>query len=401
MEKKDILFICQFYSPEYVTSAELASDTCKALAEAGFSVDVLCGYPREYVGDDQKKVPKIETADGVNIRRLKYLSVSRKSVAGRLINYFSFYWAVLCRLFSMRRYKVIAAYSNPPMVTNILNIAARLFKVKTVFIAHDVYPEIAIKTGKAGKNSLMTKAMGHINRRLSRVLDGVVCISNEMADFFAEERGMPREKIAVIPNWHRDLYEGTDAAIGDGPFTCGYFGNMGICQDMETLVSAIEQEAHGNPKTNYIFAGHGSKEKYVADKLSGMANVRMPGFLRGEEYKKAMSSCDAFAVSLEAGLGGLCAPSKVYSYYMMGRPVIAVTDEKDILDDLKKYNCGIAVKNGDANGFLEAVKKLAEDPTVCAEMGKNARRCFLENYTREICCGKLTEFFKLIINREQ
>lgn len=43
MDKKDVLLVCQFYSPEYVTSAELAADTCRALADAGLSVDVLCG----------------------------------------------------------------------------------------------------------------------------------------------------------------------------------------------------------------------------------------------------------------------------------------------------------------------------------------------------------------------
>ena len=46
--KKDILFLCQFFYPEYISSAVLPFDTAKALHQAGFSVEVLCGYPREY-----------------------------------------------------------------------------------------------------------------------------------------------------------------------------------------------------------------------------------------------------------------------------------------------------------------------------------------------------------------
>ena len=47
-EKKDIVFLCQFFHPEYISSAQLPFDTAKALQKAGFSVDVVCGYPKEY-----------------------------------------------------------------------------------------------------------------------------------------------------------------------------------------------------------------------------------------------------------------------------------------------------------------------------------------------------------------
>ena len=39
--KKDILFLCQFFYPEYISSAVLPFDTAKALHQAGFSVEVL------------------------------------------------------------------------------------------------------------------------------------------------------------------------------------------------------------------------------------------------------------------------------------------------------------------------------------------------------------------------
>jgi hypothetical protein len=47
-EKKDILFLCQFFYPEYNSSATLPFDTAKYLANNGFTVDALCGYPKEY-----------------------------------------------------------------------------------------------------------------------------------------------------------------------------------------------------------------------------------------------------------------------------------------------------------------------------------------------------------------
>ena len=54
MHKRDILFLCQFFYPEKNSSATLPFDTAKFLAEKGYSIDVLCGYPKEYI--DQEKV---------------------------------------------------------------------------------------------------------------------------------------------------------------------------------------------------------------------------------------------------------------------------------------------------------------------------------------------------------
>ena len=40
-KKKDILFACQFFYPEYISSAQLPFDTAKALKAAGYpSLDI-------------------------------------------------------------------------------------------------------------------------------------------------------------------------------------------------------------------------------------------------------------------------------------------------------------------------------------------------------------------------
>lgn len=72
-QKKDVLFLCQFFYPEYISSALLPYDTVLALKDAGFSVDALCGYPREY--SEGGEIPVKETVNGVGIHRLKYLQV--------------------------------------------------------------------------------------------------------------------------------------------------------------------------------------------------------------------------------------------------------------------------------------------------------------------------------------
>jgi hypothetical protein len=81
--RKDILFLCQFFYPEYISSATLPFDTAKALSEAGFSVGVLCGYPKEY--NNTKEVKKNENHEGIEIKRLNYDQLKRSNFLGRLI----------------------------------------------------------------------------------------------------------------------------------------------------------------------------------------------------------------------------------------------------------------------------------------------------------------------------
>ena len=104
-KNKDILFLCQFFYPEYISSAQLPYDTVLALKKAGYKVDVLCGYPREYSATEN--VPVEETVDGIRIKRLKYIQLDRSGFLGRLVNYFSFTCMVLLNLFRTARYKAV------------------------------------------------------------------------------------------------------------------------------------------------------------------------------------------------------------------------------------------------------------------------------------------------------
>ena len=102
---RDVLFLCQFFYPEYISSAQLPYDTVCALKDAGYTVDVLCGYPHEYLKG--KDIPLKEDINGIRIHRLKYIQTGRAGFLGRLINYFSFTFMVLLHLFSIAKYKAV------------------------------------------------------------------------------------------------------------------------------------------------------------------------------------------------------------------------------------------------------------------------------------------------------
>ncbi len=155
MKKERCPILCQYFYPEYVSSATLPYDTAKALVSAGFSVSTLCGYPNEY--NKEGEVPIEEVYEGIKIKRLKYLQFKRSNFVGRLINYFSFTWAVFLRFSSLKNYKLIIVYSNPPVLPLIAAWTSKLFKTKMVFVSYDIYPEMAHITNTILKMGLLVE----------------------------------------------------------------------------------------------------------------------------------------------------------------------------------------------------------------------------------------------------
>lgn len=397
-QKKDILFLCQFFHPEYISSAQLPYDTVLALKEAGFRVDALCGYPREY--SEGGEIPVREEVNGISIHRLKYIQMDRKGFLGRIVNYFSFTLMVLLNLFEIARYKAVVVYSNPPILPWIASWAKVLFGTKLIFVAYDLYPEVATVTNTLREGNMICRLMNHINKVVYRRADHVVALSSEMKDYIAANRPISADKITVIPNWYPD--GGEDASnreenrfaelVGDR-FVVSYFGNMGTMQDMQTILGAIRKMQEEN--VFFLFAGHGNKMKALKKitEEENIPNIQICEFLHGQDFKDALAISDCALVSLEKGATGLCCPSKTYSYMMQGLPLLAVMDEGDIVRDIEA-GAGAWVRNGESDRLADAIRAMREDPQKHAQMRKTCREIYLNHYTTEICTQKYVTLFQ-------
>lgn len=401
--KKDILFLLQFFYPEYISSATLPFDTASKLAEEGYSVDVLCGWPYEYI--DNEKVQKKQTVNDVNIHRIKYLKLNKHNKLGRLINFFSLTVAMFFHLFSMRKYKTIVVYTNPPILPLVAAIASKLFGCKLVLVAYDVYPEIAIKTNSISKNGIITKFMNFVNRVVYSNAEAVVALSSEMKEYILQNRKISEEKVYVIPNWYKDEYkheqkreDNSFNSVTKGRFVIGYFGNMGVAQDMEPIIDAIKYYKEDN-EVCFLIAGHGLKhgtiKKIIDDEK--IQNTYICGFLKEEEYLEALQISNCAIVSIEKGLTGLCAPSKTYSCMMQGLPIIAIMDESDIVKDVKN-GAGYYIKDNSVEQFINLIKEIKNSPLECDEKGKISRKIYLEKYTPEICLDRYVDLFNKIFS---
>lgn len=401
-KKKDVLFLCQFFYPEYVSSATLPFDTAAALKRAGYTVDALCGWPKEYTRGET--IPAREEKDGIRIRRLRYLQPDKRSRLGRLVNQFSFTAAVLLRLPVLARYRAVVVYSNPPILPWAAALAKRLFGTRLVFVAYDLYPEAAVAAGAAGENGLMSQVMRYVNRAVFTRADRVVALSTEMREFILKNRPVSGDRVVVIPNWYKD--EGESGPPGPenrfyqeyaGCFVVSYLGNMGTMQDMDTVLEAVRL-LRDEPSIRFLFAGHGNKLEEIRRTVEeeGLENARVLGFLHGKDYQDALEISDCAVVSLIPGSTGLCVPSKTYGCMMRGLPLLAVMGDSDIARDAES-GAGFRVENGDGAAMAAAIRRMWDDPEGTARMRRRCRSIYLEKYTAEAAAERYVNLMRALL----
>lgn len=400
-KKKDVLLLLQFFYPEYISSATLPFDTAKKLAEEGFSVDALCGYPYEYT--DKMNLSIKETVENINIQRVKYLQLDKKTPLGRMVNYLSLTLSMLFRLLKMKKYKMIIAYSNPPILPLVAALASKFFKCKLIFVAYDLYPEVALKTQVLSNNSFVTKLMNFINKLVYKQAVAVVALSSEMKTFIVENRNISADKVYIIPNWYEDLYQQHEKndnpfiSIVNERFAIGYFGNMGIAQDMEPIKAAMRYFKNDS-EVCFLLSGHGLKYKDIEKMIyeEKIQNAYLYGFLKGQDYLNVLYASNCAIVSLKKGLTGLCVPSKTYGYMMQGLPIIAIMDESDIVKDVQK-GAGYYVSNNCTKELIAVIAEMKNNRQECLLKGKMSRQLYLENYTSEVCLEKYVQLVRKVL----
>lgn len=404
LKKKDILMLCQFFYPDYISSAQLPYDTAQALVRAGFSVDVLCGYPKEYSNEDH--IPMSEEVCGIHIKRLKYAQLDRVSFLGRIVNYFSFTLKVLFHLLHFSGYRAVMVYSNPPILPWIASWAKALFGTKLIFVAYDLYPEVATITNTLQPGHFICRLMNHINKVVFRRADRVVALSSEMREYILNNRDIAQDKVCVIPNWYRNeetliptREDNVFRELVGERFVVSYFGNMGTMQDMQTILDAIRELKDEN--VFFLFTGHGNKMEELKRIVTeeGITNISGFTFLHGQEFRDAQAISDCALVSLVKGATGLCVPSKTYCYMMQGIPLLAIMDDCDIVKDIEA-GAGKWVRNGESMLLAQKIRQMRDNPQEHQQMRNKCRELFVSKYTTEICTQKYVSLFRQLLQGE-
>lgn len=385
MAKPRITILNQYFYPENITAATLPYELAKGLVKSGYNVRAVVGAPKEYFAG---KANKNESISGISVERMNYTYRDRSKVFGRLVNYFSFFFAIFKNRKKLKNTDILITYSSPPINPIVPAFFAKRYGFKIIYVVYDLYPDMACRFGYLKPNGVAARAFTLANNYVFQRCEKIVVLSDEMKDYFIAHKGYA-DKVVCIPNWYKN--EPVKPAKGTHEkIKILYGGNVGIVQDVDTLTKTIIS-VKDNKNIDFIFAAHGSRLEPLLNTLkeNSVSNARLIGFMPKEKYDAYLGDIDLAIISLDKRMHGLASPSKFYSYIAKALPVLFIgPSDMDVAKEITQHRIGYVIANGEINKIRSILTKLSHDKSTLPKMGLRARKLFEDKYTLEHCLKK-------------
>jgi colanic acid biosynthesis glycosyl transferase WcaI len=215
-----------------------------------------------------------------------------------------------------------------------------------------------------------------------------------MLDLVAANRGLPRDRFTVIPDWIDESAfavwqgEGTwrrSQNISNTAFVAMFAGTLGHVSGAEVLaeVALILREEEN---VLLLCIGEGVRKQGMVEASSrlGLNNIRFLPFQPAERVPEVQASSDVALLTMQPHHSDASVPSKLISYLAASRPVIcAANADSAVARTVMDAAAGLVVRPGDAKAIAGAILRLMREPGTAHQMGRNARRYFEQHYTLE------------------
>jgi colanic acid biosynthesis glycosyl transferase WcaI len=221
---------------------------------------------------------------------------------------------------------------------------------------------------------------GLAERSAVRQADAIIVCSPGFHEYL-RKRGVPDPKIETILNWADTERIRPTAPAERAGARFLYAGNVGYTQGLET---AVEAAALAPNDTVVEIVGDGNAFMHVMGMAKGVANVIVRPPVSGDAYPALLSSADVQLVVQKRVAAGANFPSKIASYLASGRPILASIDlATPAADVLRRSEAAVLVEPESPPLLADAMKRLAGDPLLRAELGSRARDFAVKEFSRE------------------
>lgn len=360
-----LLLLTQAFYPDTVSVSQHAEDLAVSLVDAGYDVDV---FTSRYTYEKNIELEeKFLLYKGVNIYRLIPTKFSKKSILGRIINFFSFNLVLLFKILFHKKgkYDLMIGMTLPPFISVVGALGAKMKGSKFAFWMMDVQPGIAIGSGLFSEKSLIARFLQSAANYIGRNSNVIFALDRFMKSHLLDN-GIEEQKIKVVPVWPSmsKLYEG---ARMDNPFRIEhgfqdrivimYSGNHAIMHPLDTLLeSALRLKDH--PQFLFVFIGGGVRVSDVTDFKAKhqLDNIVQLPFQPREMIHLSLGSADIQVVILGEGQVGYTHPNKIYGAIFIGKPVLYIGPKESHVSDITDHISGnIVVGNGEVDELVEKI----------------------------------------------
>lgn len=402
-----ILIVTQYFWPENFR----INDLCLGLSERGHEVSVLTGKPNYPKGSFYKGYSFFRNSDelweGIKIYRSILFTRGNGNGIRLLFNYISFaFFASFRLLFINKKFDKIIVYQLSPATIGIPGIIAKLkFKAPVYFYIQDLWPESLRDAGGINNKiilKIVDKMMNYFYRKASLILVQSPAFTNYLIS-----KGVPENKIEHLPNTVETFYRPQNKDIkylSNFPkgFNIVFAGNIGEAQDFNTIIETAKILKNKNLNINWIIIGEGRGKGQAILKVKSLLLTECFKFIGAhpsQEMPYYFAYADALLVSLKKShVFSLTIPSKVQSYFACEKPILGCLDGIGA-KTIETAKAGFTSPAQDPSLFAQKVELMYNlSNSERSELGKNARKYFLNEFDREVVYDKLNNL--LTFNRQ-
>ncbi|MGW1429997.1 glycosyltransferase [Streptomyces sp. NPDC002431] len=386
---RTLLLVSTNYAPELTGIGPYAAQLAEHWAAAGADTHVLAGmphYPSWRTDPGYRGVRRVtEERVGVTVHRRRHYVPPRQSALRRAL----FEATVL-------GHGALSPPDTPPpdaVVAQIPSLAggvlgARLaarHRAPYIPVVQDLMGAAAAQSGIRGGGRAAALASAAERRALrSATLVGVI---HESFVPRVAAYGVDPGRIRTVPNWSHVPTPSADRAAtrarlgwDEGTPVVLHCGNMGLKQGLEVLVDA----ARLAPGIHVVLMGDGNQRETLRGRASGLRNLDFLPPAAEDEFTDVLAAADVLVVTQRASVLDMSVPSKLTSYFVSGRPVVAsVAEGGGTAQEVHRSGAGLLVAPEDPAALLSAVRNLVEAPARADALGANGPQYVARHLGRE------------------
>ena len=378
----------------------------RSLATRGHEVHVVTGFPTYPKGEIfdgyRNRIYQRETIDGMTVHRGAVYPSHDDRAAHRAANYLSY--AAMGSLTALRTPKQLdvgLVYSSPATAAVPALVVHATRRLPFVVYVQDLWPDSVTASGFVDQ-----QRQGLVERALHRYCGAVysrashIAVSAPGMATLLHERGVPPEKISVLPNWADERHfapRRRNAELAQelglaAPTVLMYAGNFGELQDLDTVVEAARLISH---RSDILVAlvGQGVTEARLRSAVEqhDLTNVRFVPPQPFESIAEILALADAQIVSLkDVPVLRSTLPSKLQANLAAGQPLIGAVSG-DAAAVIEQTHAGVTTPPGDATALGRAMEWFADLPEAEREnLRFNARSAYEQRFSEKVIGDELS-----------
>ena len=319
-----ILIITDSFPPEVRSSSHLMKEMADGLKEKGHEVFVVTSYPQHHVIGDYKISGVLSIEDEINVIRAKVMPHHNVNFILKGLSQISlpflFFRAVKRHI--LGRLDIVFVHSPPLPLAIAANLVKKHYGARFFLNVQDFFPQNAVDLGIL-KNKLLIRFFQKMERSAYKNCDSIVTPSEGHKRFLMEKRGVPSEKINVVPHWIDVKEFETAKKTGrfrklygvENKFIFLFGGVFGPSQGLDIFIR-IAAKFQNYKDIIFLFVGDGSEREKLVNltKFLGLNNVIFKPLVSKADYPELVKDADVAILSLTSANTTPAVPAKLIGY---------------------------------------------------------------------------------------